>query len=282
MQCQPCGVEQCDAAQAASQSPTDELEMQKAALLAEFEAAMSSTLGDRPAGESLMDEIMQDNLPEVQRIIQNDPGCVRYSNLSGQTPLATAVQWARDESCAVLLEAKCDVNAQDDKGRAAVHHLVGDNAQSGHPLLPGLHRCVHTLVDHKADLSLRDGHGSTVLQWLLEEECLETAGCLLEAKASPHDTCGSGSLLNAASSSKRAGSVRLLLEFKARLDVVCENSGMGPLHLAARAGATDIVEVLLEAKADAGMETAHGKTALQLAEVNKQQACVELLLPLAK
>ena len=274
-------MEQCDAAQA-SQRPTDEFEMQKAALLAEFEAAMSSTLGDRPAGESLMDEIMQGNLPEVQRIIQNDPSCVRYSNLSGQTPLATTVQWGRDECCAALLEAKCDVNAQDDKGRAGVHHVVGDNAQSGHPLLPGLHRCVRTLVDHKADLSLRDGLGSTVLERLLEEECVETARCLLEAKASPHDTCGSGSLLNAASSSKRASSVRLLLQYKARLDIVCEHSGMSPLHLAARAGAADIVQVLLQAKADAGTKTTHGKTALQLAEVNKQQACVELLLPLAK
>lgn len=284
--CQPCkpsGGEERDAAPcaaqiAASQNADDELARQKAAMLAEFEAAMSGQ-ANRPAGERLMDAIMEDNLPEVHSIIASDPDSLQYSSLSSQAPLATAVQWGRPECCAALLEAKCDANALDSQGMSAVHHIVGESAQSGHPLLGGTLRTVETLVEHNADLSLPDAHGSTVLERVLEGDCLEAARCLMQAKADPNGPCKAGSLLNAACSLRQTRNVGILLEFKAALDVRSGSTQMAPLHLASRAGAADIVKMLLEAKADAGAENAQGKTALQLAEVNKCQACVELLLP---
>ena len=69
----------------------------------------------------------------------------------------------------------------------------------------------------------------------------------------------------------------LLLEYGAELVAAFGHSGMAPLHLAARAGALEIAKMLLAAKADPNAVDAKGKTALQLAEVNKKEAVVALL-----
>merc|ERR1711968_436198 len=128
-----------------------------------------------------MDEIMQDDMAAVQSIVKENPSSVHHSSLSGQTPLATALQWGRDECCAALLDV-CPTLLDVDHGTPAVHLVVCDAAQSGHPMLAGLLRCVQVLANYNADFSCRDAAGSTVLERVLEEGCLETARCLLEAK----------------------------------------------------------------------------------------------------
>ena len=148
-----CEAPDCRQAQRLPQirdPPADELAMQKAAMLAEFEAAMGGSAA-KPLGEQLLDEIMQDNVDGLRTIIESDPGCLGYTNLSGQTPLATAVQWGKDECCSLLLEAKTDVNAANALGGGTVLHkylaISGDN-----PLLPGVIRCAEVLLAHKAEM----------------------------------------------------------------------------------------------------------------------------------
>lgn len=282
-----CSVPECEAEECKQQQleidpnadpEADELAHQKAAMLAEFEAAMGGRAANKPAGERLMDEIMQGHLPGVEELIASDPECIRYANMAGQTPLGTAAHWGKDEALALLLEAKCDANAKDTKGMAAIHHLVSDHIQPDHPFLPAMMRCAMVLAEAKANLSQRDEDSATVLELVLEEEAFAMARRLLEAGADPNtEFSGGGSLLNAVVANKQEDSVGLLLEFKADTQVAATKSGMTALHIAARGGATAIVKRLLEAKADVSVENAVGKTPLQLATDSQRVECVQLL-----
>lgn len=107
---------------------------------------------------------------------------------------------------------------------------------------------------------------------------------LLQAGASPtatnNDMAEGATCLTLAAGMGRPGILRLLLgsgALGAAVNQAEAEQGFTPLMLAARRGNAECVQLLLAAGADAAAVNHSGKTALQIAEVNKRAAAVELL-----
>ena len=142
------------------------------------------------------------------------------------------------------------------------------------------------LVEGKADPNsrIRDGRGMSALQVALEEANEEDkrdedqlmAQLLLECNADPNSKAGTMRLLHKAVVAKDNAAVAMLLRHKADVNVT-ENTGKTPHHLAARGGYDKGLEMLLGMRADTDALSVDGKTALQLAEVNRKAECVALL-----
>lgn len=107
---------------------------------------------------------------------------------------------------------------------------------------------------------------------------------LLQAGADP--TLSSGAMapgatcLSVVAAQGKARLLRLLLQggrMAAAVSQAEEEQGFTPLMLAARRGSKECVQLLLEAGADQQARTTGGKTAQDLAAVNKRAAVLELL-----
>lgn len=122
---------------------------------------------------------------------------------------------------------------------------------------------------------------------LLKDENLqmlpdETLDLLLNARADVNlgnhingETC---TLLHGAARLGDSTLTARVLAAGARLDQQDKKLGFSALHLAARAKNHEVVQLLIEARADSGQRTAGGKTAAELAEVNGASAATLALL----
>ena len=71
--------------------------------------------------------------------------------------------------------------------------------------------------------------------------------------------------------------VRVLLEAKAQFEVL-DGTGMAPIHLAARNGHTEAVELLLKAKANPTLQDREGRTPMYIARRQQKEDVAKLLL----
>ena len=140
--------------------------------------------------------------------------------------------------------------------------------------------------DDGCDVNITDGDGCTALYVALDEDeegCLAVADLLLSVAASPDignsDIGLDNTLLAWAASRRRLDHVRVLLKHSADPNK-SGKSGMYPLHMAARAGARRVIEVLLEGGADPAVTCPSNCTPCQIAEKSKRavaNGCVEVL-----
>ena len=93
---------------------------------------------DKPTGEKLMDEIMQDNIPAISALLELEPTVIGYSNVMGQTPVMVSACWGRDEALALLIEAKGDVNFQNRNGMSALHGICENALDDDYPFIPAM------------------------------------------------------------------------------------------------------------------------------------------------
>jgi len=115
-----------------------------------------------------------------------------------------------------------------------------------------LDRAVERLVAVRADLSARDEDGHTALLIAAAQQGAARAVCLLlEARAAVDDCDGQGAspLCWAASFGGDLGVIRALVDAEA--DLTREDvDGVTPLKAASVRGRSDVVRILLEARAD--------------------------------
>ena len=143
-----------------------------------------------------------------------------------------------------LLHHQTDLNALDDDGHAPIHIAVR----------AGLHEVTRSLIDAGADPTLLRKGRSTLQQATIQRDTQMTTMLLDAAKAS----CGRS---------------KALVEY---VDCIGPD-GWSALGLAARAGDVTIVSALLDAGADRAAVMRTGKTALDIARLNKRSSVVTLL-----
>lgn len=107
-------------------------------------------------------------------------------------------------------------------------------------------RAVRALIDQGVDVRNADGDGTTALHWAAHNADVETTRALLEAGAS--------------------------------VQAVTRIGAMSPLYMAARSGSAPVIDVLLNAGANATETNGNGTTVLMIAAASGDAAAVTLLL----
>mmetsp|Transcript_42034 Transcript_42034/g.137120 ORF Transcript_42034/g.137120 Transcript_42034/m.137120 type:complete len:448 (+) Transcript_42034:29-1372(+) len=215
----------------------------------------------------------------------------------GISPLHSLVQAGHVRAAGMLLRAGADANVQ--SAPASDEYTSGQwgklNAEGEMEVLRAgldvtpLHLALDTeepstpmvelLLSHRADPNLRDQQGRSALHLALdfEEERggIDLALCekLLAHGADP--SLGSSEIgmangcIHAAAAASEVGVVRLLLRHGASHSAPGKG-GWTPLAIAARAGSAGVVEALLAAGADPDAVSPSGKSARELATINKK------------
>lgn len=211
-------------------------------------------------------------------------------NMFNRTPLLEAARAGFASAAAVLLEAGACVDFQGGRtweqracelvrvreDRAALHHA----AESGH------RRMLILLLSARASVDLVDALGCSPLALAARAGQWATVAVLLEAKADPNLSPKTGgargeeaSLLHLAALRGEPQLASLLLAASASPRGAWQYgagaAGFRPLHLAARgrtASHAEVVVALLQARADANALTPGGKTAAELAVLNRASA----------
>jgi len=157
------------------------------------------------------------------------------------TPIIWATAQSAPEVIQILADAKANLNASITKGE-------GDTAESWTPLLmatkAGDTKIVEILASKKADMEFKLHDGNTAL----------SLSCMLE----------------------KMDVAKLLLENKA--DVEAPVEGLTLLLRAAHAGQTDVINQLVQYKADVNFKTPEGTTALHIATKLKNKDAVDALI----
>jgi len=180
----------------------------------------------------------------------------------------------------ILLKAKADPNCRDSnpdydplftsvsfgdrvEHRTPLHYCCTEGLEEQAKMLP-------VLIQAKADLDIQDGQGKTPLHLAIEENHGKFVDILLRSKADVNlgnlsSNFRNSPLMDAAHEGQSDVALKLIA---ARADVNKKGKqGLSALHFAARRGCTKMVQILLEAHADASQTSDLG-TALDLAKKN--------------
>ncbi|EFN50721.1 hypothetical protein CHLNCDRAFT_142585 [Chlorella variabilis] len=268
-------------------------------------------------GEADGQEQQQNGGTSGQQQAAGKPHCLDLPDAAGNTPLHLAADTAQLEAAQLLLDYGASPDVQNRRvwrggsggggGSSSACTDTSRYAAGGWSVrargldcavpVPSLHQAplhvaaeggdlgmLRLLAGRGALLDLRDTSGSTPLHLALEAQDERAVELLLGAGADPtlgNQAMGEGGTpLHVAAAAGRAGILRLLLGTGrfggGRVDQACEQ-GWAPLQLAARRGSAECVQLLLEHGADKGAMNEQGKTALDIARVNKREAVAVLL-----
>ncbi|KAJ1551786.1 hypothetical protein HK096_009369 [Nowakowskiella sp. JEL0078] len=173
-------------------------------------------------------------------------------DFEGYTALHIVADTELTEVLEILLNLGCNVNAVSNDGSTPLFCLLAKNAQ--------------LLIDHGADLTIRNNSGETALIYALKEAGFDTAKVLIEAGAELNFvTDEDDTPLNLAVDDLET--VKLLL--KTGADVNLGNKhGTTPLLNCAEQGTTELFAVLINAGADCNILDEDGDGILHCAVMN--------------
>ena len=218
------------------------------------------------------------------------------SMLWSKETLLQAVNRGAMRKVAKLVRSGASLSEPDAEGRTALHvalerleeALDAEDAEEEAERL----ELVRFVIEQQTDVNARDKQERAPIHMAVQLGLLEVARSLIDAGADPTVPCKQVSTLRQATLRHDEQMVRLLLKaasssaalagggkraLSAENFVNLQKDGWSTLALAARAGDAAIVEALLDAGADPAAVNATGKTALDIARVNKREAVVTLL-----
>ena len=200
----------------------------------------------------------------------------------GYAPVHTAARNRHPELISALADLGADLNAPDSDGMTPLIHAAMRNH------VP----TVKMLLERGADIERANAQGYSPLALSIAENKFEVAKALMEAGAAIDKPAGPEGLtpLMVAVSQVSPGEGGIFLPGSTRpIDVARElitrganvnaqtEHGVTPLMIAAARNVTPMIGLLLQSKADPGMKSKEGKTALQIAEQNGSEQAAKAL-----
>jgi ankyrin repeat protein len=195
----------------------------------------------------------------VELLIANNAD-VKAKTINGWTPLHLAAQKGRSDMAELLLNKGAIIDAKDSLGLTPLHWA----AAQGHKDVAVL------LLANKAEVNAKDAYGYTPLHWAAEAGCKDVSELLL----------GKGAEINAKSNGKGRmpfGIASVNDDYAVVQSLRVMNGGFAPLHLAAREGHADLVELLLAKGAETNVENNDGKTPMKVAAEKGHKDVIKLL-----
>ena len=211
--------------------------------------------------------------PEVALTFVRAGVDVNATNPGGPTALSLAARSNENpEMVMALMRAGADLDARASYLDEAPLHQAAANNENPEVAL--------ALVNGGSDVNVENGHGDTpLLRALSNNDNPEVALALIEAGAdvTARELATSATPLHSAASFSRGPEVAAAL-IQAGADLNARNArGETPLHWAANAENTDILNVLLDAGADVSVRDYDGRTPLETAELNGRSEAAAML-----
>lgn len=218
--------------------------------------------------EELIFAAIQGDVAEIQRLLAAGAK-VNQSYRYDRTPLMLAAGNGQTAAVKALIAAGADINARDNEHDTPLVFAIMSRHKS----------TILALLDAGADLNISNNYGGTALSevaMLLDDPDLVH---LLIRHGASVDGIGSPTQftpLMAAASSGGLLTVQILLDAHVPVDAQT-TEGLTALMEAATSGQADILTLLLRAGADPSIKDEKGRTALDWAMEEHQQAAVDVL-----
>jgi ankyrin repeat protein len=286
-----------------------------AALLVESGAAIDATCTEQMTS---LHVAVDSNFGDVVNVLLNHGASTSARQQEGKTALHLAAEHGYLDIAKNLIAKKADVNVEDNRGWSPLYYAVSE----------GNARVFELLISRGAKLNLKTkeidpefGGGATLLHVAAAKSRVEIAGKLIAAganvNASDDNGCmplceaaihgsadmvklllshganvggrgknseghlNSDTAIHCAAASGRTDVVRLLIDAKAAIDAVDEE-GNTPLHYAALSGPMELVRLLLERGANPNLKDRENHTPLDVAKEKKNSEAADLLLKAMK
>jgi serine/threonine-protein phosphatase 6 regulatory ankyrin repeat subunit B len=198
---------------------------------------------------------------------------INVADESGKTPLWAAMANNHFRTAALLIDSGANVNAL---GEGCTPLLLTINSSASSLLK---NEMVKKLLAAKADVNIPNEVGTTPLLLAVAIEDFVLVKTLLDAKADVNASAKNGDTpLYQACTRGNIMILQQLLAANANVNTINKDTEYSPLMAAANAGYTEVVKILLEAKAEVNSSGIEGYSALHLASFKGHIEIVKMLL----
>jgi ankyrin repeat protein len=269
-----------------------------------FSAVLRLALWRARSKESVQEAMARGDVRKAEALVRKGTDLAEPDD-KGRTALHLALEHLEEAAAAEEDDAD-DAGTVEGQPRVRVHASMARQADALDGPTDGrapssaawlvLVRC---MLAHGADVHRRDGMERPPIHMAVKAGLHEATRSLLEAGADPTCACKGTSTLHTAAARRDTRMVALLLDAATAacdgrpavpahgvgavsaldkyVDSISRRDGWSALGIAARAGDAAVVTALLRAGADRAVVMKNGKTALDIARLNKKDAVVRLL-----
>ena len=250
---------------------------------------------------------------DVVKLLLSNGADVNTADRFGQIPLHLACKKGDCDTVKLLLDSGSDINRSTKLGMLPLHYslrygntdIVQNLLQRGSnvncfaldlkeeirvrsQLTSALfiaisqknYNIVKALIEHGADVNLRDEYGTSALHYATENSWTEGIGLLLENRAEPNVIGGfhKGTAIHIVAKRNLLDVLKMLVKYGADVNAI-DHSGSTALHYAARIGAVETVKFLLQNSANVKAFTdSTWSTPLHLAAIVNSPSTLRLLI----